>query len=164
MPFRQEPGQARRASRPQSLIGSQFDFGLGTQAQDEIKSASQRSNMFPWDNAGVSSSISGVAFGGGGSDRLSLGRADTRLRRSSSLARGSGVGVPESPASFIPSGSHFETETFEFAGGWVHEAGDEACHWLIYDIVPPEAASGIDTQATDLSVLSLERNSFNFLE
>lgn len=71
--------------------------------------------MFPWDNAGVSSSISGVAFGAGGSDRLSLTRADTRLRRSSSLARGS-LGIPESPLSLIPSGSHFEPEAFEFAG------------------------------------------------
>lgn len=93
---------------------------------------------------------------------MSLGRADTRLRRSSSFARGSGVGVPESPASFIPSGSHFEPEAFEFAG----ECMRRKVRRVTYsdDIVLPEIASGIDTQATDLSVLSLERNSFNFLE
>lgn len=107
---RQEPGQARRgSSRPPSLLGSHF--GLGTKLPD---SGSQRSNMFPWDNAGgVTSSISGVAFGAGGSDRLSLVRADSRIRRSSSLPKGSVGGVPESPASFLPSGSHAE---FDFAG------------------------------------------------
>ena len=97
------------------MVGSNFEFGLPQ--QEDLKSGSQRNNMFPWDNAGASSSISGVAFGAGASDRLSIARADTRLRRSSSMARGS-MGVPESPLSLIPSGSHFEPEAFEFAGGF----------------------------------------------
>lgn len=69
--------------------------------------------MFPWDNAGgVSSSISGVAFGAAGSDRLG---------RSSSLPKGSIGGVPESPASFHPSGSNFEPDAFDFASESMYE-------------------------------------------
>ena len=120
----QEPGQGRRASRPPSNLGSQFETDVVQPAQ-AYDSGSQRSNLFPWDNAGASSSISGVAFGAGaasGSDKLSIARADTRLsltrgRRSSSLGRlGGSVGVPESPLSLIRSGSQFEQEAFEFAG------------------------------------------------
>lgn len=119
--------------------------------------------MFPWDNAGgVTSSISGVAFGAGGSDRLSLVRADSRIRRSSSLPKGSIGGVPESPASFLPSGSHAE---FDFAGEHIKDALPAMrLTWL--DLVPTQLEDDpqIETQATDVSIMSLEKNSSNFLE
>ncbi|KAI0094873.1 Rec8 like protein-domain-containing protein [Irpex rosettiformis] len=141
----EEPGQARLgSSRPPSVLGS--NFGLGTklpQSESQV-----RNNMFPWDNAGgVSSSISGVAFGVGGSDRSSFPRADIRLRRGSSLPKGNIGGVPESPASFIPSGSHFDADAFELA-------------------LPTQAedVSRIETQGSNVSMLSLEKNSSNFLE
>ncbi|GJE86137.1 Rad21/Rec8 family protein [Phanerochaete sordida] len=141
----EEPGQGRRASRPPSILGSQFYEGDAAPAQD-YGSGSQRSNLFPWDNAGVSSSVSSAAVpAGGGSDRLSFVRADSRLRGSSvdhdSLTAGF---VPPSPASFGVSASH-RGSGFEFD-------------------VPAGDVNADDSQMTDASVLTLERNSFNFLE
>lgn len=99
------------------MLGSQFE--LGAAPLHEFPSGSQRSNVFPWDHAGVSSSISGVvpfnAAGGSDRDRQSFARADSRLR-GSSLGRDSvGGGVPESPASFGLTSSHRDN-AFEFDG------------------------------------------------
>lgn len=110
----QEPGQGRRASRPPSLLGSQFELGIAP--LHEYPSGSQRSNVFPWDHAGASSSVSGaVPFSVGVSGRLSFGRDDSRVR-GSSLGRDSfAPGVPESPASFGLTASHRDN-AFEFDG------------------------------------------------
>lgn len=112
----EEPGQGRRVSRPPSALGSQFE--ANAIHVESYRSGSQRTNLFPWDNAGVSSSVSGVAAvpARGGSDRLSFARADSRLRGSSvdkdSITAGL---VPESPASFGIPASRRES-TFEFDG------------------------------------------------
>lgn len=55
-------------------------------------SFSQRSALFPWDNAGGSSSISGaVLLGRQSSDKISVDHAETRLRGSSLSRRGSSI-------------------------------------------------------------------------
>ncbi|KAG2061826.1 hypothetical protein BDR06DRAFT_1015869 [Suillus hirtellus] len=48
----EEPGQARHASRPMSVLGDEFGLDI---VQGSL---SQRSALFPWDNAGGSSSVS----------------------------------------------------------------------------------------------------------
>ncbi|KAH9937716.1 Rec8 like protein-domain-containing protein [Fomitopsis serialis] len=143
----EEPGVARRVSRAPSLIGSQFEMpGAG---QDFV-SGSQRSALFPWDNAGASSSVAGgpLDFGKEGSARPSFGRADTRLRGSSLNSRhGSplpGGRVPESPADFGAKSS-YSGEGFEFD-------------------VPGEESMVKESQLSDMNLLTLERNSHNFLE
>lgn len=141
----EEPGQARRVSRPPSVFGSQFDlFGPG---QDAF-SGSQRSALFPWDNAGASSSINGGTVGRGSSARHSLGRADTRLRGSSVSSRRESPlhpgRYPDSPLDF--GGRHsLDGEGFEFD-------------------VPGEESAVVDSQQSDANLLTLERNSYHFLE
>lgn len=104
---------ARRASRAPSLIGSQFELpGAG----HDFVSGSQRSALFPWDNAGASSSAAGGPLG---SARGSIARADTRLRGSSLSSRHAsplpGGRILESPADFGVRGS-LSGEGFEFDG------------------------------------------------
>lgn len=113
----QEPGQARHASRPVSLIGSQF--GLLEPGHD-LLSGSQRSAVFPWDNAGASSSVNGALdFGRNSSVRRSFGRADTRLRGSSVSSRRESPAVPgrhsDSPSGFGHRNLEIG-ENFEFDG------------------------------------------------
>lgn len=130
-------------SRQPSLLGSQFELAVG--AAHDPASGSQRSNLFPWDHAGASSSVSGIAFKAGASDIPSFGgRADSRLRGSSLIRDSLGPVVPESPASFGLTASH-RGDGFEFD-------------------VPAEDPSGLESQLSDASVMTLERNSFNFLE
>lgn len=79
----QEPGQARRISRSASVLGSQnFGFDLGPH---ETGNGSQRSSLFPWDNAGPSSSTGNDAFPIIG-DEQAVAPVDIRMR-SSSLSR-----------------------------------------------------------------------------
>ncbi|KAH8100703.1 Rec8 like protein-domain-containing protein [Cristinia sonorae] len=142
----EEPGQARQMSRPPSLPGSHLDL-LG-QAGHEI-SASQRSAMFPWDNAGgMSSSVAGMPFDMAGSDRFSasLGRG----RKGSSLGsrRESPMyPAPNSPANFNFGEPQMDGDGFEF-----------------------NLADGnsriIESQQSDvnLNLMNLERHSFDFLE
>ncbi|KZT65163.1 hypothetical protein DAEQUDRAFT_769100 [Daedalea quercina L-15889] len=143
----EEPGVVRRVSRAPSLIGSQFELpGVG---QDFV-SDSQRSALFPWDNAGASSSVVGgsIGFGGESSARRGFGRADTRLRGSSLGSKRDsplpGGRVPESPAEFGGK-SALSGEGFEFD-------------------VPAEESIANVSQLSDTNVATLERNSHNFLE
>lgn len=126
-----------------------------------MPSGSQRSNLFPWDNAGVSSSISGAVFRPGGSDRLSLGRADSRLRGSSHGRDSAPPGVPESPASFGLPRSHRESG-FEFDGEFLSD--DETADAYSATAVPADEPVEDDSQMSNASLMTLERNSFNFLE
>ncbi|KAI0076094.1 hypothetical protein K474DRAFT_1708496 [Panus rudis PR-1116 ss-1] len=137
----EEPGQARNASRPPSVLGGSH-FNLNLQAGTQV-SGSQRSGFFPWDHAGVSSSVAG-AFDLPGSDRISLGRPP---RGSSLSSRGrespfhpgiSGIGLGEDNGPGPLEGD------FEF------DVGDKSLQG--------------DTQQSDLNVVTLERNSLNFLE
>jgi meiotic recombination protein REC8 len=65
--FVKEPGQARRASVGSFPTGSAFNLGGNL----EIGSGSHKSSLFPWDNAGLSSSVAGAPFEMG-SDRISI--------------------------------------------------------------------------------------------
>ncbi|PSS37763.1 hypothetical protein PHLCEN_2v456 [Hermanssonia centrifuga] len=138
----EEPGQARHASRPPSSLGRYFNDLEPQPAQDFNVSASQRSNLFPWDHAGASSSVTGVAFGAGASDRVSLGS-----RKRASSVRESPFRIAGSPASF---------------GLRSSQAGLGADAFEFQDVAEDPAA--LESQQSDASVLTLERNSFNFME
>ncbi|KAG6898111.1 hypothetical protein C0992_005438 [Termitomyces sp. T32_za158] len=89
-----EPGQGRRISRDASMTG---DLGVefGTHIADL---GSQKSSMFPWDNAGGSSSSG--AFAIAESDHnMPLDYIDTRMRGSSQSRRESSL-VPSQGGSF----------------------------------------------------------------
>ncbi len=79
-----EPGQARHASVGSFPTGSAFNLPGNL----EIGSGSHKSSLFPWDNAGLSSSIAGVPFEMG-SGRFSIGQDDVRLK-DASVGRSSG--------------------------------------------------------------------------
>lgn len=87
--YSKEPGQGRRLSQPPSMYDHEADLGFNFGTQDPLAS-SQRSSLFPWDNAGVGSSSSG-AFGPAGSDRISFDRAEIKLRGSSLSRRESSL-------------------------------------------------------------------------
>ncbi|KAF9270204.1 hypothetical protein L218DRAFT_952383 [Marasmius fiardii PR-910] len=144
----EEPGQARHIFR-QPSVGPDFSLELGSNEKLE----SQKSSLFPWDNAGadISSSVGGV---GGGSDRVVFERADVKLsslsRRESSLPlsqHGSLSGIRGvSPGDF---------------GRNSQIIGEE---FLLRDDEEEPPSPNSETQRSDLNLVTLERNSFNFLE
>jgi len=87
----------------------------------DVAGGSQRSSLFPWDNAGASSSAGGAANGpaGDGSVRISIDRAEIRLRRrDSSLSQRESPLVPSQMGSatgigFSPMASGREDFAFE---------------------------------------------------
>ncbi|KAG6868589.1 hypothetical protein C0993_000615 [Termitomyces sp. T159_Od127] len=82
----EEPGQGRRISRDASITGD-LSVEFGTHIADL---GSQKSSMFPWDNAGGSSSSG--AFGIAESDHNTpLDFIDTRIRGSSQSRRDSSL-------------------------------------------------------------------------
>ncbi|THH34077.1 hypothetical protein EUX98_g105 [Antrodiella citrinella] len=139
----EEPGQARQMSRPPSVPGSHLD--LYNRSADVV--GSQRSAVFPWDNAGgISSSAAGAPFEMVASDKFSVSVG--RGRKSSSLGsrRGSSMlPVPNSPAGLNFGDQQMDGDGFEFN-------------------VPEGNQPGVDTQQSDLNMLTLERHSFDFLE
>ncbi|KAI0801231.1 Rec8 like protein-domain-containing protein [Fomes fomentarius] len=143
----EEPGQGRRGSRPPSAPRSYLD--LGVRPTGDMMSASQRSSFFPWDHAGPSSSVGGAAFGIDGSDILSAMRPASKRgsslgsRRESFLLPGGG-GVPSSPADFGLRNSQIGGEDF------------------LFNVPEEETHPGEESQQSN--ALTLEKNSFNFLE
>ncbi|TFK93458.1 hypothetical protein K466DRAFT_594355 [Polyporus arcularius HHB13444] len=137
----EEPGQARRGSRPPSAMGSHLDFDL--RPTQDIISGSQRSGLYPWDHAGPSSSVGGGAFAVDGSDVFSAMRPASKrgssFGRDSFLVPGGGT-VPPSPINFGLGSSQIGGEDFQF------EVAEET------------------NEESQQSVLTLEKNSFNFLE
>ena len=118
--FVKEPGQARHASVGSFPTGSAFNLGGNL----EIGSGSHKSSLFPWDNAGLSSSVTGAPFEMG-SDRISIGQVDVRLK-DASVGRSSGREGSLAPSQlnsgpgtlgFSPKamGSHIN-DSFEFDG------------------------------------------------
>ena len=101
-------------------MGSYLDMDV--RPTQDIISGSQRSGFFPWDHAGPSSSVDGVAFGGDGSDIFSAMRPASKRgsslgsRRESFLVPGGG-GVPSSPIEFGHRHSQIGGEDFQFDGG-----------------------------------------------
>lgn len=120
----QEPGQARRLSRPESNFG---DLSALIGPDEDIRPShggSQRSGLFPWDHAGISSS-SGMPVGIG-SDKIHFndhvevrmrGSSLTRSRRGSSVVGSiAPVGTIASPASFKGSVGELAGVDVEFDG------------------------------------------------
>jgi len=144
----EEPGQGRHVSRPPSVFGSNFDIAAQLPA-----SGSQRSSLFPWDNAGGGSS-SAAEFGPMGSDRISVDRADIRMRGSSLTRRDS---------SLAPSQSGSALDGLEFSPGFAKSSqalGED----YAFDVDNQPNQSALDSQRSDMNLITLERNSFNFLE
>ncbi|KAG7450532.1 uncharacterized protein BT62DRAFT_520047 [Guyanagaster necrorhizus] len=146
----EEPGQGRQASRPPSIVGGQFWIG---QSPEEPLTQSQRSSLFPWDNAGVFISSSGGGGSAGGSDRISVDRADIRMRGSS---------VSRRESSLIPSASATGVGLSPGVADRVSHVGED----YRFEVDPEEVAnnSQIESQKSDTNLVTLERNSFNFLE
>jgi len=113
--FVKEPGQARHASIGSFPTGSAFNLGRNL----EIGSGSHKSSLFPWDNAGISSSVAGVPFDMG-SDRFSLGQDDVRLK-DVSVGRSSGR-EGSLVASQLNSGPGFSPKTFERIGSRINDS------------------------------------------
>ncbi|KAJ3909511.1 Rec8 like protein-domain-containing protein [Lentinula edodes] len=161
----EEPGQARQMSKPPSDIGANFSFDLGSLGRQE---GSQRSSLFPWDNAGAGPSSSVDAFGGG-SDRVSIDRAEIRIRGSSFSRRESSL-VPSqngstgirgiSPGDIRIRGSQVIGEDFVFSG----VEPENAQTMNTQNTQTMNTNTQIDSQKSDLNLITLERNSFNFLE
>ncbi|KAJ3750433.1 Rec8 like protein-domain-containing protein [Lentinula detonsa] len=142
----EEPGQARQISKPPSDIGANFSFDLSSFGRQE---GSQKSSLFPWDNAGAgpSSSIDGV---GGGSDRISIDRAEVRIRGSSFSRRES---------SLVPS-QNGSTGIRGISPGDIGIRGSQ----VVGEDFTMNTNTQLDSQKSDLNLITLERNSFNFLE
>ncbi|KAJ7786295.1 Rec8 like protein-domain-containing protein [Mycena metata] len=146
----EEPGQGRNASRPPSVLGSNFDI-----APPLPTSGSQRSSLFPWDNAGGGSS-SGPEVGPMGSDRISVDRADVRMRGSSLSRRES---------SLVPSQNGSALDGLEFSPGFAKSSqalGED--YAFDVDNQGNQSQGALESQRSDMNLITLERNSFNFLE
>ncbi|KAJ8083983.1 R8 protein [Marasmius tenuissimus] len=145
----EEPGQARNASRPPS-VGPDFHLDVVSSG----KLGSQRSSLFPWDNAGadISSSVGDVH---GGSDQVVFERAEVRLR-GSSVSRREGS-LPLSQNGSISGLRGVSPGDF---GKTSQIIGED---FVLRDEEDPTHEQNADTQRSELLV-TLERNSFNFLE
>ncbi|KAI0031157.1 Rec8 like protein-domain-containing protein [Vararia minispora EC-137] len=149
----EEPGQARRGSHPASPLGGQFDFAFRQPFEPEPTSASQRSAVFPWDHAGPSSSSAGGRFDPA-HDQISVGHHEVRIRRGSSAAGGSRREslVPSS----LPGGRGFSPSAFQRLGSQII-GGD-------FEFEVPEEGTSHASSTLDATLVTLERNSFKFLE
>ncbi|KAJ7038216.1 Rec8 like protein-domain-containing protein [Mycena alexandri] len=146
----EEPGQGRNASRPPSMLGSNFDIAPPLPA-----SGSQRSSLFPWDNAGGGSS-SGPEVGPMGSDRISVDRADVRMRGSSLSRRES---------SLVPSQNGSALDALEFSPR-LAKSSQALGEDYAFDVENQanQSQGAFESQRSDMNLITLERNSFNFLE
>lgn len=138
---------------------------------------SQRSALFPWDNAGdagASSSVSGIAFGpvGMGSDKIFVDHVEVKVRGSPASARsgrGSSVlpsrmgsigGVPASLGA-LEQGFNLVNEDFVFDCKMLNSSKTSSAE---NSIVPADESAGLESQQSDFNLVNLERNSFNFFE
>ncbi|KAJ7634292.1 Rec8 like protein-domain-containing protein [Mycena polygramma] len=142
----EEPGQGRNVSRPPSVLGGNFDIA------PPPPSGSQRSSLFPWDNAGGGSSSAG--FAPMGSDRISVDRADIGMRRSSLSRRDS---------SLVPSQNGSIVDGLQFSPG-LAKSSQALGEDYAFDVENQPNQSAVDSQRSDMNLITLERNSFNFLE
>ncbi|KAJ6509522.1 Rec8 like protein-domain-containing protein [Mycena vitilis] len=141
--FQGKPGQGRNVSRP---LGGNFDIA------PPPPSGSQRSSLFPWDNAGGGSSSAG--FAPMGSDRISVDRADIGMRRSSLSRRDS---------SLVPSQNGSIVDGLQFSPG-LAKSSQALGEDYAFDVENQPNQFAIDSQRSDMNLITLERNSFNFLE
>ncbi|KAF5317844.1 hypothetical protein D9611_014732 [Ephemerocybe angulata] len=150
----EEPGQARRNSRPSSVFGGDFDFEFGAQQKDSGGPGSQRSSLFPWDNAGPSSSSANPGLGDDINDNnIPIDHVEIRLRGSSRSRKSSvapsqvgGVAGPGfSPIVINGTPAPMDVDFDRGTGAAPGETQEE-------------------TQKSEVHLATLERNSFNFLE
>ncbi|KAH9081641.1 Rec8 like protein-domain-containing protein [Lactarius deliciosus] len=149
----EEPGQARHASIGSFPAGSAFELGRNV----EVKTDSQKSSLFPWDNAAVSSSAAGAPFDMG-SDRISIGRDDIRLKDISTVTgRNSGRESPLVPSQNSGPG------TLGFSPGTFGRTGSQINDSFEFD-VPASSPLRRNVPGAEPDLITLERNSYNFLE
>ncbi|KAF9076274.1 hypothetical protein BDP27DRAFT_896001 [Rhodocollybia butyracea] len=156
----EEPGQARQISKPPSDIGVNFSFDLGSNGR---LPESQRSSLFPWDNAAHVGPSSSVGVQGDDSDKISIDRAEIRMRGSSFSRRESSL-VPSQNGSAVRGISPGDIAIRGSQG----EIGED----FVFSGVEPENTqtntqtmntnTQLDSQKSEL--ITLERNSFNFLQ
>ncbi|KAF8622477.1 hypothetical protein AX15_006993 [Amanita polypyramis BW_CC] len=149
----EEPGQGRHASRPPSVIGSNLGFDIRLH---ESLSQTQKTFMFPWDNAGPSSSTGGAPFGLFSNNQVFPEQADVHLRESSRSRRRD---------SLAPShiGSNFAAGDFSPAP--VGRGSQGLAEDYEFDVKSSARNSVVpDARQTEMDMLALERNSLNFLE
>jgi len=151
----EEPGQGRRVSRPPSVLGSYSGFGLGMQ---DLPDASQRSFLFPWDHAGASSSVGGAAVGLSGQygGRISVDGADVEMR-------GSGKCLSRIGSSLIPSRMGSVLSGVGLSPTPIGHSSRLGGEDFVFD-VPGDNSPILESQQSDINLITLERNSFNFLE
>ncbi|KAH9178704.1 Rec8 like protein-domain-containing protein [Lactarius sanguifluus] len=149
----EEPGQARHASIRSFPAESAFELGRNV----EVNTDSQKSSLFPWDNAAVSSSAAGAPFDMG-SDRISIGRDDIRLKDISTVTgRNSGRESPLVPSQNSGPG------TLGFSPGTFGRTGSQINNSFEFD-VPASSPLRRNVPGAEPDLITLERNSYNFLE
>lgn len=124
--------------------------------------SSQRSQLFPWHNAGVSSSVSGMGFALAGSDRRSFGRAGNRRRTGSSNKESPLPAGPGSSPASLGLNQYGTDPDFDFERECV--LGNQQKLPAYGDTSVPGDERANESQRSDASVLTLERNSLDFLE
>ncbi|KAF8898747.1 hypothetical protein BD779DRAFT_1666537 [Infundibulicybe gibba] len=144
-------GQGRRAQSRQPSVGFGFDLG------GEKAGSSQKSSLFPWDHAGAANSSSVGNIGFLGSDNMQVDQAEIKLRGSSQSRRESSLvgsqmgsilgGVGLSPAT-VRADSQGLGEDYVFD----------------VDAAPIGNSATLESQRSELHKITLERNSYNFLE
>ncbi|KAF9456189.1 Rec8 like protein-domain-containing protein [Collybia nuda] len=143
----EEPGQGRHATILPPLLQN-FDFGV-----DLV--GSQKSSLFPWDNAGGCSSNG--TFGVHGSNRTYFtDRADMKLRESSLGRRDSSSLVPSQLESLV-SGQGFSPAPIRKFSQFLDED-------YMLEANTKNSTTYYSQRFDDLNIVALERNSFNFLE
>ncbi|KIL70844.1 hypothetical protein M378DRAFT_66503 [Amanita muscaria Koide BX008] len=152
-----EPGQGRYVSRPPSALGSNLGLEIGLH---ESLLQSQQSFMFPWDNAGPTSSAGGAPFGMSSNNQVLVEQADVRLRNSSRSRRESPIS-PSRPGSnlagdiFSPApvgrGSQGLAEDYQFDG--ILSVKSSARNSVV-----------AETKQIEKQTQAVEKNSLNFLE
>ena len=107
------------------MVGSHLEVAVGE--VEEPAAESQKSSMFPWDNAGVSSSV-GLDFGAGfGTPNISSGIGGGLLRRSHSAGGREGSllrSLVESPAPLSFQNEGPLADNFQFRGTTPQNAHD----------------------------------------
>ncbi|TFK30430.1 hypothetical protein FA15DRAFT_607770 [Coprinopsis marcescibilis] len=154
----EEPGQGRHASRPSSIFGgSNLGIELPGPGEQLGSNDSQRSSLFPWDNAGIASSSSGnVPFKEG--EDLQFDPVDIQLSGGSKRRKTSVAGSQHGRGS-TPRNSAFSPVPFRAVSPQQMDIDDE---FNVQETQPEETPE--ETQKSEVNVAVLEKNSFNFLE
>ncbi|TFK41172.1 Rec8 like protein-domain-containing protein [Crucibulum laeve] len=152
--YKMEPGQGRRVSRTSSLLGvNNLGIDVGDYA---LATRSQRSSLFPWDDAGTSSSGGNAPFGFPGSGDIHVDRVEVKLQGSSQSRRES---------SLAPSQIGSGAGGFVFSPAVLGRGSQALGEDYIFDVGNNSFQEDIqESQRSNLNHITLERNSFNFLE